>query len=82
VVFSTSALAVYSLSDGKPVAKEVKGVGSPEQAFVDGKRLYYVELAAGRGAETPVALKALDLESDKVAWERAPKPRSTIPLPP
>jgi hypothetical protein len=82
VVFGTSAVAIYSLADGKPVAKEVKGVFSPEQAFVDGKRLYYSELARGRGAETPNALKALDLETGKVVWERALKPRSTVPLPP
>jgi len=82
VVFGTSAVAIYSLSDGKPVAKEVKGVSSPEEAFVDGKRLYYSELARDRGAETANALKALDLESGKVVWERALKPRSTVPLPP
>jgi hypothetical protein len=82
VVFSNSALAIYSLTDGKPVAKEVKGVSSPEEAFVEGKRLYYAELSGNRGAETPNVLKALDLESGKVVWERPLKPRSTVPLPP
>jgi hypothetical protein len=82
VVFGTSALAIYSLTDGKAVAKEVKGVSSPEKAFVDGKRLYYSELAGGRAELTPNALKALDLDSGKVVWERALKPRRTIPLPP
>jgi len=75
-------VAIYSLTDGNPVAKEVKGVSSPEEAFVDGKRLYYSELARDRGAETANALKALDLESGKVVWERGLKPRSTVPLPP
>ena len=82
VVFSTSAVTLYSLTDGKVVAKDVKGISSPEKAFVDGKRLYYTELT-GRGAmQTPNALKALDMESGKVVWERALKPRSTVPLPP
>ncbi len=82
VVFSNSALAIYSLTDGKLVAKEVKGVFSPEKAFVDGKRLYYSQLAGGGKVQTPNALKALDLESRKVVWERALGPRSTLPLPP
>jgi hypothetical protein len=82
VVFSTSALVIYSLADGKPVAKGVKGISSPSWAFVDGKRLYYTQLAPGRGADTPNTLKALDLDTGKVLWERALKPRSTIPLPP
>jgi hypothetical protein len=82
VVFGTSAAAIYSLADGKPVAREVKGVPSPEEAFVDGKRLYYAELAGGGKAETPYALRAIDLESGKAAWERALKPRNTVPLPP
>src|SRR5262249_22948253 len=77
--FSTSALTVYSLSDGKPVAKDVKGVSSPENAFVDGKRLYYAGPAGNGGEQT---LRAIDLESGKVVWERPLKPRSTIPLPP
>jgi hypothetical protein len=82
VVFSTSALAVYSLADGKPVGQALKGVHSPERAFVDGKRLYYAELSGGRAAQTPLTLKAVDLDSGKVLWERALKPRSTVPLPP
>jgi hypothetical protein len=82
VVFGTSALAIYSLPDGKLVAKEVKAVHSPEHAFVSGKRLYYSALDGGRGAATPHALKAIDLDSGKVKWECALKPRSTIPLPP
>jgi hypothetical protein len=82
VVFSTSALALYSLADGKAVAREMKGVSSPEKAFVDGKRLYYAQLLGGGAVQTPHTLKALDLESGKVVWERALKPRSTIPLPP
>src|SRR5262249_62353922 len=59
VTFSTSALVVYSLTDGKPVGKEVKGVTSPESAFVDGKRLYYAEVHGGGGMQTPVARKTL-----------------------
>jgi hypothetical protein len=82
VVFSTSALAVYSLADGKLVGKEVKGVHSPERAFVEGKRLYYAQLTGSGAARTPNALKALDLDSGKVVWERPLEPRSTIPLPP
>jgi hypothetical protein len=82
VVFGTSALAIYSLTDGKLVAKEVKGVSTPEKAFVDGTRLYYCELAGGRGGQTPNTLKALDLESGKVVWEHELKPQRTIPLPP
>jgi hypothetical protein len=82
VMFSTSMVTIYSLTDGKAVATAVKGVSSPEAAFVDGKRLYYAELTADRGAETPNVLKALDLETGKVVWERPLKPRSTIPLPP
>jgi hypothetical protein len=82
VVFSTSALTIYSLTDGKVVAKDLKGVSSPERAFVDGKHVYYSELAGGRGMQTPNTLKALDLENGKVVWERALKPRSTVPLPP
>jgi hypothetical protein len=82
VQFSTSALTIYSLSDGKLVAKDVKGVASPENAFVDGKRLYYAELMGGGAMQTPNTLKALDLESGKLVWERPLKPRSTIPLPP
>jgi hypothetical protein len=79
VQFSTSALTIYSLPDGKLVARDVKGVPSPDSAFVAGKRLYTVA-DAGRGGER--LLKALDLDAGKVAWERAIKPRSTIPLPP
>jgi hypothetical protein len=82
VQFSTSALALYSLADGKRVGHEVKGVFNPERAFVDGKRLYYAQLGGGRGVQTPNVLRALDLESGKVVWERPLKPRSTIPLPP
>jgi hypothetical protein len=82
VVFSTSALTIYSLTDGKLVVKDVKGVASPEDAFVDGKRLYYSEQTRGGGMQSPNTLKALDLQSGKVVWERPLKPRSTIPLPP
>jgi hypothetical protein len=82
VVFGTSAVAIYSLADGKSVAKEVKGVSAPEKAVVDGKRLYYSQLTGGAAGQTPHALKALDLESRKVVWERALKAPSTIPLPP
>jgi hypothetical protein len=82
VMFSTSMLAIYSLTDGKPVATAVKGVSSPEAAFVAGKRLYFAELTGDKGAETPNVLKALDLETGKVVWERPLRPRSTIPLPP
>jgi hypothetical protein len=82
VVFSNSALTIYSLTDGKVVARDVKGVSSPERAFVDGKRLYYSQLGKGPGTQTPNTLKALDLASGQIAWECALKPRSTIPLPP
>jgi hypothetical protein len=81
VVFSNSALAIYSLTGGKCVAKEVKGVASPEKAFVDGARVYYSQLTGG-GAQNVNALKALDLETRKVVWEGALKAPSTIPLPP
>jgi hypothetical protein len=79
VQFGTSALTIYSLTTGKVVAKDVKGVPSPESAFVDGKRLYYVAQTGTAGAQ---ALKAIDLESGKAVWDRAVKPRSTVPLPP
>jgi hypothetical protein len=82
VGFSNSALTIYSLTDGKMVARDIKGVSNPARAFVDGKRLYYTQLAGGRGAQTPNELNALDLESHKVVWQRSLKPRSTIPLPP
>jgi hypothetical protein len=80
VVFSNSTLTIYSLTDGKLLAKEVKGVSSPDRAFVDGKRLYYAQVGVGK--QTPNTLKSLDLASGKLAWERALKARSTIPLPP
>jgi hypothetical protein len=79
VQFSTSALTLYSLPDGKEVAREVKGVFSPENAFVDGKRLYHVKQPGGGSAQT---LEAIDLESGKALWGRPLKPRITIPLPP
>jgi hypothetical protein len=79
VQFSTSALTVYSLADGKPVAREVKGVSSPENAFVDGMRLYSAEPDGTGGGR---ALRALDLKSGKPAWDRPLQPRSTVPLPP
>jgi hypothetical protein len=82
VQFSTSVITIYSLADGKTVAKDIKGVSSPESAFVDGKRIYFTELSGNRGAETPNSLKAIDLETGKVAWEAPLKPRSTVPLPP
>jgi hypothetical protein len=79
VQFSTSALALYSLSDGKLIARDVRGVPSPDSAFVAGKRLYTVADTANRGERV---LKAIDLENGKGVWERAIKPRNTIPLPP
>jgi len=79
VSFSTSAVTVYSLADGKPVAKDLKGVSSPENALVEGKRLYSVEPSSMSADRT---LKAIDLESGKVAWDRPLKPRSTVPLTP
>jgi hypothetical protein len=79
VVFSTSALNLYSLADGKAVAKGVKGVSSPETAFVDGMRLYSVEPTRKPGGRT---LRALDLKSGKPVWDRPLQPRSTVPLPP
>jgi hypothetical protein len=82
VVFSTSALAIYSLTDGKRVGSDVRGVHSPEHAFVHGRHLYYAQLTGTGAAQTPNELKALDLEAGKVVWQRPLKPRSTIPLPP
>jgi hypothetical protein len=79
VVFSTSALTVYSLADGKAVAKGLKGVSSPENAFVDGRRLYSVEPAGKPGGRM---LRAIDLKSGKPAWDRPLQPESTVPLPP
>jgi hypothetical protein len=79
VQFSTSALNVYSLTDGKCTAKEVKGVASPENAFVDGTRLFYVESGGAGGEQT---LKAIDLEGGKAAWDRPLQPRSATPLAP
>jgi hypothetical protein len=79
VQFSTSALTVYSLTDGKPVAREVKGISNPQNAFVDGVRLYSVEPTGAGGGR---ALRAIDLKTGKVAWERPVQPVSTIPLPP
>jgi hypothetical protein len=82
VVFGTSALAIYSLTDGKPVGKGVKGVQSPQNAFVDGKRLYYVQRTGTGVGQAATALKAVDLDNLKVVWERALKPQRTFPLPP
>jgi hypothetical protein len=79
VVFSTSALTVYSLANGKVVAKGVKGVSSPENAFVEGSRLYSVEPAVARGGRT---LRALDMKSGKAIWNRPLQPRSRVPQPP
>jgi len=81
VQFSNSALTIYSIADGMSVAKEIKGVNTPENAFVDGKRLYFSQLKGG-GGQTANALKALDLESRKVVWERGLKAPNAIPLPP
>jgi hypothetical protein len=82
VGFGNFALSVYALADGKLVGSELKGVQSPEHAFVAGKRLYYAQLTGAGAAQTPNVLKALDLESRTVAWQRDLKPRSTLPLPP
>jgi hypothetical protein len=79
VQFNTSALAIYSLADGKRVTGGVVGVLSPEEAFVEGKRLYH-ERATGKAGDRN--LTALDLDSGKLVWERSLKPRSTVPLPP
>jgi hypothetical protein len=79
VQFNTSALAIYSLANGKLVARDVRGVPSPDSAFVAGTRLYAVADTANRGERV---LKAIDLEGGKIVWERGLKPRSTIPLPP
>jgi hypothetical protein len=79
VQFSTSELSVYSLSNGKAVAKGVKGASSPESAFVDGTRLYSAEPSGTPGGRI---LRAIDLKSGKVAWEQPLRPVSTIPLPP
>jgi hypothetical protein len=79
VGFGTSAVSIFSLTDGKPVAREVKGVSSPHNAFVDGMRLYSVEGSGPGGARS---LRAIDLKTGKPAWDRPVQPRSTIPLPP
>jgi hypothetical protein len=78
VVLGTSAVTIYSLTDGKLVARDVKGVSAPQNAFVDGMRLYSAE-PTGSGARV---LRAIDLKSSKTAWDRPLQPRSTIPLPP
>jgi hypothetical protein len=82
VVFGTSAVAIFSLADGKRVGIELKGVHSPERAVVDGKRLYYAQLTGGPAEQMGNFLKAIDVDTGKVAWERALKPRSMVPLPP
>jgi hypothetical protein len=79
VGFGTSAVTIFSLTDGKPVARELKGVLSPQNAFVDGIRLYSVEMSGPGGARS---LRAIDLKTGKPAWDRPVQPRSTIPLPP
>jgi hypothetical protein len=79
VQFSTSELTIFSLADGKAVATKVKGVSSPESAFVDGTRLYSVEPSGAAGGRE---LRAIDLKTGKTAWEHPLQPRSTIPLPP
>jgi hypothetical protein len=79
VVFSTSAVTIYSLADGQPVARDVTGVSSPETAFVISQRLYYAE-PGGTGGERK--LRAIDLRSGKSVWERPLQPRKTVPLPP
>jgi hypothetical protein len=82
VRFGTFDLAVYSLADGKRVGKEVKEVVSPEQAFVEGTRLYHALLLGSGFGKRPYVLKALDLATGKVLWERPLKPWSKMPLPP
>jgi hypothetical protein len=79
VVFSTSALTIYALADGKAVAREVKGVSSPQNAFVGGMRLYSAG-PTGKGGGR--ALRAIDLKSGQPVWERPLQPTSIIPLPP
>lgn len=82
VVFSTSALTLYSLTDGKRVAENLRGIASPESAFVDGKRLFYTQLSGAGALRSPNVLRAIDLQSGKVVWECSLEPRSTVPLPP
>jgi hypothetical protein len=79
VQFGTSALAIYSLADGKRVATEVKGVLTPEEAFVQGKRLYHVLTKVQTGDRL---LTAIDLDSGKQSWVHPLKPRNIMPLPP
>jgi hypothetical protein len=79
VVFSTSAVTIYSLVDGQAMARDVTGVSSPEAAFVKGRRIYYAE-PGGSGGERK--LKAVDLKSGKSVWERPLETRKTVPLPP
>ena len=53
VVFGNSTLTIYSLINGKLVAKDVKGISAPEKAFVvDGKRLYSSQVGPGVGADS------------------------------
>jgi hypothetical protein len=82
IVFGTSALRIFSLSDAKVVGIDVKGVQSPERAFVAGKRLYYSHVSGFGKADSLNFLTALDLENGKSVWVNNLKPRSTIPLPP
>lgn len=76
---STAALTIYSLADGKQVAHDVKGVFSPENAYVQGHRLYSSEQGGGRGTRV---LRAIDLKDGKQVWRCPLQPVSTIPLPP
>jgi hypothetical protein len=82
VQFGSSAVKVYSLSSGKQVGIEVKGVQSPERAFVDGNRLYFSQMTGSGVGQIPQVLKALDLDNGKVVWERDLKPRAVVRLTP
>jgi hypothetical protein len=79
VQFSTSEVIVYSLGDGKAVGQRVKGVLSPEDAFVEGTRLYSAEMTGQGGGRV---LRAIDLKTGQVAWERPLQARKIVPLPP
>jgi hypothetical protein len=81
VAYGNFTLTIYSLNDGKPVGT-VKGVSSPERAFVTGKRLYFAQQTGARGAPASNLLKVIDLENGNMIWERPLQPRSNIPLPP
>jgi hypothetical protein len=82
IQFSNSAVNIYSLADGKVLGKELQGVRSLDSAFVEGSLIFFTETKGFGKMQTPQILRALDIGTGKVAWERDIKPRDTRPLPP